>query len=95
MFSPLFSCSSQPLRNPDFNQRLSWNTKTVCFEIQSGNHPRWKIDINPLGLVSWPNGLGQIQVRQNIFLSFFKNLVQLFSCHNMSSLRSLGLASRK
>lgn len=93
--STLFFCSSQSLRNPDFNQRLSWNTKTVRFKIQAGNHPRWKIDINPLGFVPWPNGLGQIEIRKNIFFSFVKNLVQLFSCHNMFSLRFLGLASRK
>ena len=91
----LFVCSRESLGNPDLDQGLSGHTKTICLEIQSGNHPRWEIHIDPLGLVPRSNGLGQIEIRKNIFFSFVKNLVQLFSCHNKSFLRFLGLALQK
>ena len=76
----------QTLNQPDFNNRLPRNTNTSRFTIQRLDYPSRKVDIYALLLLVSAARGGQIKIINDVFFTFVKFLVKIFSFHTAQPL---------
>ena len=81
-FKPPFL--GQSFGDPDFDEGLPGHAQPVRLEVETGDHPRRKIDVDPLGEVAGAHCLRQVEVGQNVLFAVGENFIQFFRCHKVA-----------